>query len=260
MEIKSHVQMPKGLMKAFSHRTENGRCVYYLDLKDMEIKEEKINELGTIKGLYDPTSEAILDRLYESPFFEAILNVKKFTDGKLETLSFNQREEEALINFLKISIMRSNATRQKAEKTSLVASIFPDVYKAALIPTMHLVMDEIPLLNGYHINILINKSKLRLVAPRNCVAFSFKDNILYYTLPLSPQVAILYQPDELYRLSFDDKGNLCYALAEEGDEEIIQSINLAAGINEKDFNNEFLIGAGREELEILKRDLSGEST
>ena len=245
-------------MQAFSHSTKNGKCVYYLDLKDMEIKEEKINALGTIKGLYDPTSEAILDRFYENPFFAAIQNVKKFTEGKLENLSFNQQEKEALINFLKISIMRSNATRQKAEETSYVASIFPNAYKAVLIPTMHLVMNEVPFLEGYHINILINKSRLRLVAPRNCVVFTFKDNILYYVLPLSPKVAILYQSDELYQLSFDDKGNLCYALTEEGDEEIIQSINSAAGMNEKYFNNEFLIGAGREELEILKSDLSGE--
>lgn len=258
MEVKSHVQMPKGLMKAFSHRTENGRCVYYLDLKDMEIKEEKINELGTKKGLYNPMSEAILDRFYESPFFEAIQNVKKFTEGKQENLSFNQQEKEALLNFLKISIMRSNATRQKAEETSFVASIFPNAYRAVLIPTMHLVMNEISFLDGYHISILINRSRLRLVAPRNCVSFSFKDDILYYVLPLSPQVAILYQPDELYRLLFDENGNLCYSLAEVGDEEFIQSINLVAGINEKDFNNEFLIGAGREELEILKSDLSGE--
>ena len=78
MEVKSHVQMPKGLMKAFSHRTENGRCVYYLDLKDMEIKEEKINALGAIEGYFDKNSELILDRLYESPFFQATQNIRKF--------------------------------------------------------------------------------------------------------------------------------------------------------------------------------------
>ena len=71
-------------------------------------------------------------------------------------------------------------------------------------------MNEISFLDGYHISILINRSRLRLVAPRNCVAFSFKDDILYYILPLSPQVAILYQPDELYRLLFDENGNLVF--------------------------------------------------
>ena len=59
-------------------------------------------------------------------------------------------------------------------------------------------------------------------------------------------------------MCFNDEGKLCYALAQEGEEEIIQSINFAAGTSEEYFNNKFLIGAGREELEILKSDLSGE--
>lgn len=258
MEVKSHVQMPKGLMKAFSHRTENGRCVYYLDLKDMEIKEEKINALGAIEGYFDKNSELILDRLYESPFFQATQNIRKFSQDKLESFSLTQEDEDAFLSFLKIALTRSKKTRESMESKSIIASVLPEVFSAQVVPTMHYVLSTTSVLNGLRLNFLINKSKLRLVAPRNCAVYSVKDGFGYYILPISPYVAVLYQPEQLYQRMLSKEGNPCYALVEQGEEEIIQSINLAAGKNEQFYNNEFLIGARRNELEILKSDLAGE--
>jgi len=258
MEVKSHVQMPKGLMKAFSHRTENGRCVYYLDLKDMEIKEEKINVLGTIKGFFDSNSEAILDQLYESPFFHATQNIRKFLRDELVSYSFTQEDEDAFLNFLKVSLTRSKKIRGSMENKSIIASVLPEVFHAQVVPTMHMVLSSTSILEGLHLNFLINKSALNLIAPRNCAVYSVKDGFGYYILPISPHVAVLYQPEQLFKRMFNDEGCLCYALVGQGEEEIIRSINLAAAKNERFYNNEFLIGAGREELEILKNDLSGE--
>lgn len=258
MEVKSHVQMPKGLMKAFSHRTKNGRCVYYLDLKDMEIKEAKINELGTVKGLYDPKSEDMLDHLYESPFFQVTQDIKKFNSGKSEVLSLTQENEKALKDFLTISLMRSDATRELAASKSVLASIFPESLYRYIVPAMHMALPNIPLLDGLHINVLINSSSLRLVAPRNCVVFLFLNPLGSYILPISPSCAILYQTEELYLSTFNENGEICYAFVKEGEEETIRHINFVAGKSERAINNDFLIGENRGELEILKSDLSGE--
>ena len=258
MEVKSHVQMPKGLMKAFSHPTKDGKCVYYLDLKDMEIKEAKINELGTIRGLYDPKSEEMLDHLYESPFFQVTQDIKKFYRGKSEVFSLTQENVKALKDFLTISLMRSDATRELAASKSILASIFPESLYKYFVPAMQMALPNIPLLDGLHINFLLNGSKLPLVAPRNCVVFSFIKSLGSYILPINPYCAILFQAEELYLSTFNKDGEVCYAFVKEGEEKTIRLINFAAGKSERATNNEFLIGKNREELEILKRDLSGE--
>lgn len=259
MEVKSHVQMPKGLMKAFSHRTEGGKCVYYLDLKDMEIKEGKIGKLGTIEGLYGPIGEAILDRLYESPFFHATQNIRKFSQGKIATYTFTPQDEAAFKSFIEMSMLRSNTTRASAESSSFTARFFPSAFKSLLIPVIHATLSDLDIFSGFRFNCLINRSSLPLVAPRNCLIFCSTRDIGYIIFPISPKVAILYEPEELFQSSLDEEGNLRYAAVEQGEEETIRRINLKAATTEQYFNNEFLIGASREELEILKRDLSGES-
>jgi len=258
MEVKSHVQMPKGLMKAFSHSTKDGKCVYYLDLKDMEIKEAKINELGTIKGLYDPKSEEILDHFYESPFFQATLNLKKFSSGQLEALVFTRDDEEAFDKFIKSLIVRSDLMRESTRSAPFSSMLRPNVFNALLIATLPATLPRIEFFNGFRFNCLINNSDLSLVAPRNCIILYIVENTYECLLPLSPRVAIVYQREERYRAAFNGNGDPCYYFVDKGEEDIIQSINIAACENESFFNNEFLIGAGREELEILKSDLSGE--
>jgi len=258
MEVKSHVQMPKGLMKAFSHSTKDGKCVYFLDLKDMEIKEEKINVLGTIKGLYDSTSEAILDQLYESPFFQAAQNIRKFSRGKLPTYTFTPQDEAAFEKFIKMSMMRSTMSRDSAESSSFTASVFPDAFNALIVPVMHVTLPKFELFNGYRFNCLVNRSNLRFVAPRNCLIFCSNNETGFVIFPISPDVAIMYMPEELFKLSLDEDGNLWYAAVEQGEEETIRNINRKAATTEIHFNNDFLIGAEREELQILKNDLSGE--
>ena len=233
MEVKSHVQMPKGLMKAFSHRTENGRCVYYLDLKNMEIKEAKINELGTIKGWYDPMSEAILAQMYESPFIQATQKLREFSQGKLTTYTFSPEVEEVFKNFIKVSMLRCNSTRTSAEKSSLTARFLPDAFKGLYIPVVHATIPEFDIFNGYRFNCLVNRSNLPFVAPRNCLIFCSTRDIGYVILPISPKVAILYEPEELFASSLDEGGNLWYAAVEQGEEETIRRINLKAATTER---------------------------
>lgn len=42
MVENSHIQITKEILKRFAFKTDDGFKVHYLDMKDLEIKEEKI--------------------------------------------------------------------------------------------------------------------------------------------------------------------------------------------------------------------------
>ena len=258
MGIHSHVQIPKGILKAFSHRTKDGNCVYYLDLHDMQIYTQKIKVLDAVFDFYSEPTERLLDAVYENPFLQLAVAVREFSTAKRPILELTEDQQKDIRSFIKMSVMRSNYTFDLIEKTSLVGAVIPDSLHDLAIWAAHNTLSNFEFFEDYKLNILVNYSDVRLVVPKNCIGYSSSNGEPFIVLPLSPKVAILYQSPKFYQECIDEDKALKHVVYKKGDEAEIRALNVHIAKSERFFNDEFVVGYKKEELEILKSDLSGE--
>lgn len=90
--IKSHVQIPKVILKNFSFRedgvNENNKRVKYemvhvLDLSCRIIQKANIKSLDTVEGYYSPDMESFLGTNIEGVLGDLMKNARRFYQGKI---------------------------------------------------------------------------------------------------------------------------------------------------------------------------------
>ena len=84
-QIKSHVQIPKAILKNFSFReyetNENNKpvkcdMVHLLDLNNQTLRKENIKSLDTVKGYYSHSMESFLGTHIEGRLGNLMKNAK----------------------------------------------------------------------------------------------------------------------------------------------------------------------------------------
>lgn len=243
MAINSHIQIPKRLLKNFLHRVEEDylghptrlEYVYFLDLKDFRIGEEKITLFGTEYGFYSDETENILSKDAEGPFGNTISKLfKKHTE--LNKITFEQSDLDNLSNFVYYSFCRSEpvfaktkSIRVSKEKTSENDAVIHAINKSDNIFCNHRII------------IFDNKTNVEFVVPFNCVTpIKFEKQTIYLLL-ISPKLALgFYLKEDGACLNNAEYRNI-------EDNNVIDSINIAS-YDVEVRNRKYLIAKSKETL------------
>lgn len=208
--MKSHIQIPKGLLKQFSHKiivTQNGHinkvdAVYALNIKEKSIIEEKINSFGTIENYFsDEIDKQILNKKVENPFCDVTTIIKTQIEKlKRNQVTLRQKEKNALYKFCQYSHLR--APRQI---NSLNNDNFMRALNIKLTPSEFIDMaDKSPFMtnpfSGRLIAIIKNETAVNFVIPFHCIyLIDVRENISdvrrdIIILPFTPKYAIALLP------------------------------------------------------------------
>jgi hypothetical protein len=248
-KVNSHIQITKSLLRGFSHDTDGGEKVYYLDLSDNAIKEEKIKTLGTEYGYYNEDIEKFLSKEVECKIGDISKLFKDFSKQKNKQLIITTEEKECINEFFKYSLIRSTYTIKAVNKASFFSKSFNgyttnDIFQFANDSIL------VNFFEKFDSDILLNKSNVEFVIPRNCFYSAMvTDKPTKYVLPINSRTAfILINKCELSNFIIDGKHHYLQI----SDDDVVNSFNKRALVDEKFFNNAFVVANRKKELEDLQ--------
>ncbi len=245
-EMKSHRQLSQLLMRGFRIKTDDGEKVFILDLGKNEIIPKKIKEVDSEEDYFDEDVEKLLAK-FETDFGEVACRYKDFQKKKNQEIFISNIETEMILNFLDCLVLRNEKIAQEIIKDSYILSLFGQNPSGVL--RYYFIDDQSHIFDGFSPNIIINKTSIPFVLPRNGIYACSKDNIDCYVLPLNSFVAILMMPSELFKECCD--GNILKH-GEITDERVVKDLNNSALFMEKCASNMFIVGDTKE-LERLSK-------
>jgi hypothetical protein len=214
-----------------------------LDLKTNKITEEKINELGTIEDYFTEKAEDFLCKNIEQPFGRIAAKVKVFEKKKIQTLTINKEESEAILRFFHFAWIRSEKILSEINKHSTVAQFLGD-YK-----TEDLFILNQNFFSKYKVNILLNRTDINFVLPKNCFFQVFsKEKELIYILPFSPRTAFILVTEKEVRNYVVD-GKEFYNEVHET--KTLENLNVVAYKSEQQMDNKFIVSKTELELQNI---------
>jgi len=245
--INSHIQITRALLDKFSHKTKEGRKVYFLDLTDNQIKEEKTRLLGAKLGYYSEDVERFLGTI-ERGFGEATKRIIKSIQQNSDVFELTEKDILYIKYFFHYMLIRSNYFLSIVREGRIFAKIFNGFYTTNNIIRFTEDFEGSPF-NQCYVNLLKNVSNTEFVIPKNCYynMITEKDGHRGYVLPITPQIAILLlkgEPD------IDQNGRIMRLRIDK--DEVARSFNNAALACERYYNNDFIVAKHRETLEELE--------
>jgi len=186
--MKSHVQIPKSILKNFAYRSQDdGLVVDYLDLNDNTIKTEKIKKLDTIENYYSEECEIFLSENIESPFAEISKKIKSFGSGKLKNLTLVASEIKIIFDFYNYTFSRSRYAVLQANLNCMASVVQPVTNEELIQLQRHNIFNE------YCVRILRNRTDTNFLIPRNCfyIKTSSVSKNPYIILPFSKKTALV---------------------------------------------------------------------
>ncbi len=244
--MKSHIQITKGLLKRFSSKAYNedkkpiGQYSYYLELDTNKIKYESINDIGSEKDYYTKEIEQFLNTNIEKPFGEVASKVRDFERRKIETLSISEEGQNTILEFFNYSLIRSDKVLEEVNKHSIAALLLGGLKKEALFGLTPNFFKDMK------VNILLNRTKINFVIPKNCFyAVTSNNKELTYVLPFTPRIAFILLSAEDANGYIRD-GKKYYSEVHE--QKTVEKMNIMAYETEKQTDNGFIVSQTKEEL------------
>lgn len=247
--VNSHVQLTKSLLRNFSHKTDEGEKVYYLDLSDSKIKEEKIKKLGTVYGYYSEDVEKFLSEEVENKIGDVAKRFKDFSKQKREQLTITSQNQDSIKMFFKYSLIRSKYIIREVNKASYFAEFLGGYTTNHIISfSDDRVLDDF--FENYEVDILLNNSNVEFVIPRNCFYSGMvTGKPTKYILPINPRTAfVLIHKNELNCYIIDGK----HYYPQINDDAVANSFNKRALFDEQHFNNTFVKLSEKKNWKICK--------
>ncbi len=189
-QIKSHIQIPKGILKHFRDMSDDSKQVWYLDIESGDIRRCPSKRLGTRKGYFSDTIEKYLNASIESPITHLNSKIRLFVDGKSNNLSISENDVNLLNKYIKSAMARSGIAYNASKKALVFSQFFMKdqanhdglIYHSLESNTT--MADDI--LSKGKMMIVVNTTNRRYVVPRNCF-YCYESNIL---APISPNCAL----------------------------------------------------------------------
>lgn len=242
--INSHIQISKLLLKPFAHKTEEGLKVWYLNLENNTIAEEKINTLDTELGYYDEDVENLFAEA-ETAFGDIAKKFKEFESKKINP-TISPKEFDVISRFIQYALLRNTQIAQALKEGSFFLddnSTHSDVIRYCEVGEPALI------LKGYKANVLVNKTDRTFVIPKNVLYEEKTNGQEIYIMPIAPKVAIVMMPIDMFNGHIKN-GILEHAETIDGN--LIERLNSTAYRTEKETSNKFVVGL-KEELEMLQK-------
>ncbi|MBR2564368.1 MAG: hypothetical protein IKE29_07075 [Paenibacillus sp.] len=246
MSVDSHIQIPRFILKQFADPNLSNR-IHNLRLQDEIIYLTGASKLGTGFGYYSDNTEQHLNQEFESPFSRLAASVRKYVQSNERCLHLQDEEETCFKRFVTMQMTRSGFALETMMKNSVAASFLtPQTNHDALVSISSKIDDgQLPLFDDYSMAIIINKSCVQFVAPRNCFYTALFHGIEIVVVPITPICALSLIPSEL-----TNESRIIYVLNDSDAERY----NIRALVYEYVYNrhsNGFIAAARRKELESL---------
>ncbi|MCL2396792.1 MAG: hypothetical protein FWC93_01875 [Defluviitaleaceae bacterium] len=253
LPINSHVQIPKSIMKNFSHlqieKNEKNQpvkmeYVYFLDLSDQTIKKESIKKLDTVFGYYSQDTEEFLRDYVEGPVGDLMKNARLFHQGKTSPLTF---DVNAMKNYICYALLRSQLVLNEVNRPSATKELLEALGHNSTITHEKILMHPEALagaFDNFSANTFENNTDVEFVVPRNCTYYThYRDGNLMWVAPFSPKGAFVLVENGK---SLVEKG-----VFHTDDSKLIEQMNVHALQCELTVNRRFIVASRERELEML---------
>lgn len=247
MAVRSHIQIPKGVLKQFSEAS--GR-VYYLQVDTGKIGLTSAKMLGTEYGYYSEEQEKYLNKEIESPLTSLATTVRDFLEQKRHTLTLSASAEKSLKKYITGAMARSELSMDAFLSASVTAAFFtPQQNHDQLVYFSTKKNGGVAeIIKDHFLVLLINKTEKNFVVPRNCFYVASSYGCECIVAPISPKCALcLFPPEHVNKIDVSKEYRLCYVEDSAG----INRMNQRALMYEYMYNKKFIASATREELNEL---------
>lgn len=250
MTVDSHIQIPKGILKHFADHTHR---VYYLDTKTEHIGLAGAKKLGTEYGYYSDKHEQFLNKEIENPLINLGAKVRRLLCDESLTITLSKEEEMILKRYIAASIARSNLALDAMHKASGKYSqlLLSTQQKHDFISGFGATRNNIvyQTFESYYLVILINRTDVNWVVPRNCFYAVSSQELECVVAPISPKCALCLFPPKYVEENID---SFQYRLGVVNDPTFVATMNKRALLYEYLFNQTFVASATKNELEQLR--------
>ncbi len=243
-----HIQIPRLLLRPFVDTIQDGKKVHYLDFQDFEIKEGKINDLGSEEKYYFEKMETFLAREIEGKVGEIFARLRKVSKRRSSEYQLTIDDAATIRQFFIYTMLRGRAILKETKRHSTFAQFLRDK------DLVHLILSNpdsaFNLFEQYSVNILFNKTDIGFLIPSCCI-YSLKTNLptYFFIMPISPKCCILLASNDSY-----------LAISKYIDDAtIIKYFNNRAYAGENTDNKDFIAG-NVEELERIRSTIIQQTT
>lgn len=253
MAIKSHVQLPKCILKHFS---ESSGRVFYLNVKTGNIGLTSAGVLGTECGYFSHKQEAYLSKEIESRIARVASKVRSFIEEDNGLLTLKEAEERVLKKYVTAAMARSDLSLYAFLSESVTADLCTDQQNHDDLVRFSTMRNDgiAEMLKNYFLVVLVNKTEDNLVVPRNCFYALPSKGSACIVAPISPQCALCLFPPEYSGKSGQLKD---YRMCRVEKMEDIEFMNQRVLLYEYMYNKTFVASATRKELDKLAVFLDG---
>lgn len=193
MDINSHIQIPKCVLKQFENENHE---LFYFDKnkynKMAPINKGRAKSLNTQIGYYSDDTEDALNRNIETPLGR-LLKLINESDFNAENVDLPTNSEAIIRNYAYSLLCRSQQLLKALSKKSVYFQFFSnerDKHDIAVINGMNSAI-KTDYFGGWHLALILNKTKAPFVLPLYGV-FSFNDkNNQSLQIPLTPKISAM---------------------------------------------------------------------
>ena len=243
-DVKSHIQMPKCVLKNFENEKQT---LYYYDFK--EIKKGRAASLNTELGYYSSSTENYLRDEIETPFGIVMKYVKEINIG--DEFIIKDDFINSVMNYLYALLCRGNAMLTSINNHSVYFKFLKKQNQHDLVAVQGIELaKKIGIFNNWEITFSINNSNTPFVLPLlGLYQFSYKTNeCILLNMPITPNHAITLFPKKFIK---EFAKNNVIKLFNLSDDASVHTLNRFAFQSEEKNNNKCIISNKKEELELL---------
>lgn len=253
---RSHIRLPKGHMKPFAYH--QNRLILVLNIQKKEIITGDIKFVDTEIGFYEDNIETEMNNIYENKFFSLRQKLVNFFDKKVTNVKLHLSDISIIINYLNLSILRSESTLKIINEESTVAKIFGEYSNNDLVKAKLYGIQKTSMFNDYGVMVVKNKSNVNFVLPSS--AFYYSHNLFmskvcadhFIIVPITPNIAFILIPYKENIVFFREHNSFFIVLDKDDD---IYLLNEMALYTEMDSDGKFIVSKTRNELEKLLEKL-----
>lgn len=191
--IKSHVQMPRFLLKKFEG---NNRGFYYYDVEKKIIGTNGFaKSTNRIKNYYSASIEGLLNQNIEQPFSLLVRKIEKVDFGK-ESFQLSSEEVKTVKLFIRSLIARSPAMFNEFEIDSRLNRQEGNNHNDDIFLYRMHQAESLGVFDDHNITLLLNKTALPFVLSVSGMFNIQIRNQRILMLPVLPKVAVVLFPKD----------------------------------------------------------------
>lgn len=224
-KIRSHVQMPRGVLSEFEDASKH---LYCYDVTRKRIITSNSKDINVEKGYYSVEWDHFMGRKIESPFFEIVYEVKCLDfDAVANPVPKNFRE--AILSFLYALMVRDPLMFRTVSLYERLVPLLISLQQRHDLTTMVGLQEasKKKLFDDYIITVLKNETEIPFILSTKGI-YEWGEYIIF---PITPKLAIILLPmDKDVCQEWIQDGKIPLLITEDKDE--IMSMNITAFISQ----------------------------